>query len=672
MDFLKYIDFFNIKFYFYTNHQQNYQNLFGGIMAFLYLLICISIFLGFSLDDMNRLNPTTTMNEIPNSERKLVNMIDENLWIPFRIVNYENKFVDHRGSLHVVPYLIEGRFNNKTGMDLKYHLLNYKFCNETSMANMPLNYKIDIPLDQLFCLDRDSMPFGGNWNEEYLNYIEINMYLCEEGIPYNLSDSRCQKIDKFLNKINSSLLFDFYFPIVQFQPTNLDNPIKIIYKNYYYRLTSYSYKVQKLYLREHILLDDKNLIKAKYINYTSWGMSSLYSDDYFLPSNYDPISNNSNTSRIYALNIYMDDGFVYYTRSYKKILLIISNVFPLFKIAFYFIKKITVHAKMSLTKRKLTGLIFENSKIMPKQTFSKKFEDLKLDLRQKDNKSQFSSNKSENELIKEIISNNNDSNELNDINFIKKMEYFNINKKNNIENKKDNYINNTDVINNKKVENSLNTHLNNNNDNNEQNYNNLNTINTDKINSNINISNNLNHHININNYIYSNNNNKNILNNKISKSLNDENLKKFKEISLLNSKKKSSFIYDPIETKDNLKKINMTYQKSKYIFPYHFFLLDIFFNNVTNAKKMCCVSKAYLIVYKFMCSIYDISTHLILFKQFNLLYNLVSKRMFEEKENGFYDYYILNKININDDKVMEKLDNTLNSKNSLLYSNYFL
>ena len=66
--------------------------------------------------------------------------------------------------------------------------------------------------------------------------------------------------------INSSLLFDFYFPIVQFQGKNLETPIQIIYKNYYYRLSSYSYKIEKLYLREHILSDDKHMIRTYYKN----------------------------------------------------------------------------------------------------------------------------------------------------------------------------------------------------------------------------------------------------------------------------------------------------------------------------------------------------------------------------------------------------------------------
>ena len=92
-------------------------------------------------------------------------------------------------------------------------------------------------------------------------------------------------------------------------------------------------------------------------------MSSLYSDDYFLPKEFDPISDNSNTSRIYALNIYMDDGLVYHTITFKKIYLIISDVFPLLRFILYFIKKFTQHIKMSLTKRKMAGLILENREI---------------------------------------------------------------------------------------------------------------------------------------------------------------------------------------------------------------------------------------------------------------------------------------------------------------------
>ena len=79
------------------------------------------------------------------------------------------------------------------------------------------------------------------------------------------------------------------------------------------------------------------MLRSNYKNTSYWGISSLYGDDYFLPNNIDRISNNSNTSRIFALNIYMDDGFVYYTRTFKKIFIILSNIFLLFKFGLYIV-----------------------------------------------------------------------------------------------------------------------------------------------------------------------------------------------------------------------------------------------------------------------------------------------------------------------------------------------
>ena len=74
-----------------------------------------------------------------------------------------------------------------TGMNFNYHLLNYKLCNETSMSNKSKNYKIDIKLNQLFCIDKDDIPFGGSWADNYINYMQINIYLCKDGIE-NISN----------------------------------------------------------------------------------------------------------------------------------------------------------------------------------------------------------------------------------------------------------------------------------------------------------------------------------------------------------------------------------------------------------------------------------------------------------------------------------------------------
>ena len=605
MDCIKFCDFFSIKFNFYTNNQPNNQSFFGGIMTILYAIICILILIIFGHDDLNRLIPITTISEIPDSKRKLVNMNDEKIYIPFRIVNYENKFVDHREILYIIPYLIEGRFNDEVGMDLKYTLLNYKLCNETSIVNMPENYKIDVPLNQLFCIEKDNMLFGGNWNDYFLNYLEINLYLCDEGIAFNSSDSRCSKIDNYLKKLNDSLLLDFYFAIVQFQPKDLKSPVEIVYKNYYYRLSTYSYKIEKLYIREHVLSDDESIFKSNYKNNSFWGKSTIYSDDYYLPTVLDPISNNSNTSRIYALNIYMDDGLVYYTRSFKKLFVILSDLFPIFRLLLFLMKKITQHIKMTLTKRKLIELIFE-SRINSKKSNEK----LNIILNQKDNKL-IVLNQSENEMI---IKNKS----------LKFNEYKNLN-----------YINNNITI----IKNNKN----------DQNDNNI-EKNSD------------------NNSVIYNNNNKNLK--KINSSLNDENqIRKSKSKNLPFIHSNNDLSLDPFEILSpphRKYKSNHRYKSKKYLFPFYYYFFDIIFDNLVSPTKFFKFSRKYFTIYNFMCQVYDISSHVVLIKQFNILKNILKETLFENNEIFISKLY--NRININNKSVLEKLRNEFKYNKSLNFS----
>ena len=61
-------------------------------MTFLYIIICIIIFIGFSYEDLSKLNPISSISEISDIEPKKINMKEEKIWIPFRLVNDENQF----------------------------------------------------------------------------------------------------------------------------------------------------------------------------------------------------------------------------------------------------------------------------------------------------------------------------------------------------------------------------------------------------------------------------------------------------------------------------------------------------------------------------------------------------------------------------------------------------
>jgi hypothetical protein len=295
----------------------------------------------------------------------------------------------------------------------------------------------------------------------------------------------------------------------------------------------------------------------------------------------------------------MDDGLVHYTRTFRKIFLIISNVFPVIKFLLYFLKKFTQHIKMSLVKRKLMALIFENKKVIHKKLSFRKIHDIKrtfnLNLNRK--KMMALSNKSENEII-------NNSNK------------YNLEKKNSLGL---NNVRNLTVI--------------------------KNTMNQRKNSNYI-------HH----NYTF--------LNNRFNSSFNNEPQNKNtndNEISLKILRKK----YDQLKQFSSPRKRRMMKKNetSKYIFPYYYYFLDICFDKIYKTKNLVCINKLYFTVYNFMGQIYDISTHILFYKQLNIINDVFKEKIIIGNE--LYPYY--NKINIGDDKKLEKINKKYKSRKTMLH-----
>ena len=49
----------------------------------------------------------------------------------------------------------------------------------------------------------EDLNVGGSWNSDFLNFIRFDLYMCEDGIDYNMSDSKCTNYDdlkKFMEK----------------------------------------------------------------------------------------------------------------------------------------------------------------------------------------------------------------------------------------------------------------------------------------------------------------------------------------------------------------------------------------------------------------------------------------------------------------------------------------
>ena len=622
MKFLRYCDFFDVKFPFYIGGHPTNNTQFGGLMNILFLISCLLTFLIFSLDDINRLNPITTKSEIPGGEMRVVNHHNSKIWIPWRMVTYEEKFVDHRGILHPIVSLIEGRWNDSFGMDLKYRTLSYKLCNETSMANKTEEYQIDVPLNELFCLEEDDIPWGGSWYGDILYYIEVNLFLCEEGINFNASDPRCTKMSDLLQHRNTSWLFEFYYPVVQFQPTNFDIPMAVIYRSYYYRLSTYANKVERIYIQENILSDDKSLLGTKTYNSSYWGLTNIYGDSYFMPEGIDPLVK-STSSRLYSLVIYMDQGIIFYTRSYKKVFSILSDVFPILNFLLLLFKKFTRIVKLTYAKKSTSELLFENKQLNKKYLNKNYLNDSNKNFKKEESNDIISINIKRNG----IFNNNNNNKYEKFINHNSSILNFNADSRKIFEqgNSNSKEFNNT-------AEKRPSYLVLNKNDN-TQSKNQLNDV--------------------------------NLLN-----MLNMKQLLKKKNTIIDERRKNSIMDLSQFESEIKISKFSKKKNYKKDLFPAFYYFLDIFIDKLIKPRSFCCMNKKYFIVYNFMGQIFDISSHILLVKNFNVFKNI----FFHEFNlgNKLEQYTIDKKININDDKLMKEINNDLNEKTCDIFTKSLL
>ena len=573
MDFLRYCDFFNVKYNFNYEHKINIT-IFGGLMGITFIIISIIVIIILSIDDIRKLNPITTKSEIPGGDFRVVNLKESNIYIPWRLITYEEKFINHTGILYPSITLIEGNLDENIGMDLKVHNLNYTLCNETSMINITDQYEIDTPLNELFCIEQNDIPFGGSWLSDKLFYLEVNLFLCEDGIRYNASDSRCTPLQDIVKFTNTTWLFEFFYPNVQFQPTDHDIPMRVIYKNYYYRLSSYTYKLERLYIQENILHDDTSLITTKSKNNSCWGVSTVYGDTYFWQEEQDPLVK-SNSSVLFSLDIYMDQGHIYYTRSYKKIFVIISNVFPIVNFLLIIFYRLTVWVKSAFAKQSIVEMIFENSKIFK-------------------NKKKFYLN----------IENNTNNNNMKQRNTIY------INKRTKFE---DNLKINKDKMIPKKINSINNMHIRDNCSANKEPNKSIMKKTVD--------------------HNYKDDSHLELFNAFSIKKLIKSKERNGNNKYLSDIDEKSNNVNK--DNKDNSNEEYIPKKKKKSLFPLFYFFMDIFLDKLDKPRSFCCLDKKYLIVYNFMGVLFDISSYVSLFKYFNIYKTVFSEELKSLNINRF-------------------------------------
>ena len=594
---LKYFDFFGEIFSFYIEKNRKLYTPLGGIMTLLFFIFSTIIFIYMNLDDFLHNLPNSTTSREKEVIRK-IKFKDEKIWIPWRIRDFGGKTVNHTDFIFPIIYYYKGiKDKELKKMVTSYELINYKLCSETSMANYTELFNIDIQLDQLYCIDMEDLDISGSWYSDFIFLISFNIYACKNGIDYDENNENCTTYDQIaeFTGINNCLVFEMYYPVVYYQPMNKNTPIFIEYENYFYYLSRFSNKIDRLYLQQHVLEDDRGWIAKNEKMYSRWGCTSLNGESYAIGNKRD-LMNQGSTSRFYSFNIYLKPGIIYYKRSYKKLYLIIADGLPIINIVFIFFGLIAKIFKISSHNQKLAELLFENLKekksfmiLSPKKNDNTKFR------------------KGNTPINKNNLSINKDDNNFSSIHLAYQENY---NEPSSNQNQK-NQITNKNIG---KDENKF--------------YNSSSFINS------LNNNNNMNQNVNI----FT--NKKNDLSSNFS----------FK-------KKKHRKTYDLMDF--SLK--SRTHYIKKQLFPFKYYLCSIFIKNIDISKGSYFFTHKFIAVYTFICQLFDISSYLILQKEFQTMKNTI----LEEKERKIIESG--EKINISNSSFNIQMKECLEKNKFLIF-----
>ena len=650
-EFLKYIDCFGTKFNFYTDKNRKFYTPLGGIFSILAIFFAIIIFIFFNIEDFFQTNPITSTSVLRENYSR-IKFGEEKIWIPWRIRDYNNRKINHTNLFYPIIYYYKGKYNeNDQAMELSYDLLNYRLCNETSMVNRSDLHMITSSLDSLYCIDMEDLIMGGSWQSSFINYVEFDLYICEDGIDYDKSNIKCSSYEKIMNTSTdrNSFEMEFFYPLVFYQPSNKTTPIFVRYSNYFYHFSRYSNKIDRIYLQKYILKDDLGWISKDIKTSSYWGCSSLNGDSYATGNKRD-LMNEGSSSRLYSLNIYLNADIVCYSRSYKKLFLIIADRLPIINVVFIFFSFIAKIFKVSSGNKKLTELLFENLKEKSNKTnkinnepfnalkvksknnllSAKKFSPLNNKNQSNNNLAQVNpeQNGNTNILNKSILGNTTNNNIIDaSSSFIHLSPQHCSIKKNNIDINEqrrhsiDNKNSNLKFFKkSKNNENNLSNIFSNNSFNNKLNLN-YGPIGVNNNNININIHNNLRN--------YESNISEDFSPNRQSSKINSSKKKVINEVK--NNNQKTSKIIKP---KKNYVKLKL--------FPYKYYLCSIFIKNVEPHKKSLFFTEKFINVYNFICQLFDVSSYLMLQKEFQMIKNFLIKGKYKALfENN-------QKINVND------------------------
>jgi len=311
------IDIYGNKFNFKLNGNDNFKTFSGGILTVITIVFVIIFAFFFGQDFYYGKNPIIyTTTKVPEKYDDPIPITPKNFVFAWRIEDYDKRFLDFKGYIYALSSWAIFTKDADGSLSMKEKIFfNDVKCNPEN-AQVEEFTKSHI-LNDWYCYDfsKGNFTFGGFWDGDYVVILQTALFLCKDGKTYSKDSPDCVNLENYkeFETKNRALQISILYPQFYFEADDLQQPLKMTYKNYYYYFNLKTSKIDRFFFSIIKLRDDRGWIFEDVKESSILSYNRNQGDQ-----NINEIVEGG-SSAFYELNLYMEKSSQIINRSYMKI-----------------------------------------------------------------------------------------------------------------------------------------------------------------------------------------------------------------------------------------------------------------------------------------------------------------------------------------------------------------
>ena len=289
--------------------------------------------MGFGEDFFYRTNPSFIKQDFNPANPNSKNITQSELMLTFRYEDSDGKFINIDGLSYYFKAYMKKYIRDDKGLwvSTRKELMKYSECKKSDFPETLHTIYDEKGMGSFYCIQKDSsdpLQIGGLWDDNFVNYLQIEYHICNEGSLNPYSKKPCNKkeiSDKYMKNL---LYVSFLFQDLYIDPSNFKTPILKTVFNYYHILDALLTKSSYIYFAENIVESDIGWILKEMLLFHNLTVSSEFK---FYDWRVDVLTRLPDEKGILPTGLGMAKIYIHkkiekYTRLYIKIQTLAANV----------------------------------------------------------------------------------------------------------------------------------------------------------------------------------------------------------------------------------------------------------------------------------------------------------------------------------------------------------